>query len=585
VNVSLFANAFGGMPQTIQLSDIIQATQSGVHKPQIDSLRALLASGDKNGYDREKRNLPAFTVSGECADRTTLLRYSGFIQADMDNLNGDLEQTRQKAKNDPHVGFGYVSPSGNGLKLAVRVPADASRHKENFAAVANYLRKSYGREIDPQCKDPLRLCFMSSDTEAWINEGAVELDVANWRQQPQQLVNPRGQEEFLVLPSGPLSISESARGIFSSIAPTNTLFYRGGGVVEAAVSDDGCLSLRAVTPPAFCSRIEGYGKRIGAWRSDDAGGYALKVARCSNENATLLLASLEAEECLPKIRTISAAPVLTEQDGEIVILGRGYYPANGGVLIASGEMPPNVDVDTARSALLALLQDFDLPTPGDQARAVASILSPCLKFGRLLGEADFPLDVAEAPVSQSGKTYRQKVVTAVYREEAHVINMRNGGVGSLDESISTAMLGGRQFISIDNMRGRVDSQIMESALRGHGRVDVRAVRKAPVQISTHSFQWQLSSNGADMTRDLANRSIIIRVRKREPEYRFKEWPEGALVEHIRANQPFYLGCVFAVVKQWLARNKPKTTNPAMTFANGCEHSIGFARRLCALLRF
>ena len=93
--------------------------------------------------------------------------------------------------------------------------------------------------------------------------------------------------------------------------------------------------------------------------------------------------------------------------------------------------------------------------------------------------------------------------------------MRSGGVGSLDESISAAMLGGRPFISIDNMRGRVDSQILESALRGHGHVDVRAVRKAPVQISTHSFLWQLSSNGADMTRDLANRSIIVRVRKRE----------------------------------------------------------------------
>ena len=221
-------------------------------------------------------------------------------------------------------------------------------------------------------------------------------------------------------------------------------------------------------------------------------------------------------------------------------------------------MPENVDLARAREALLELLADFDLPTEGDHARAIASMISPCLKFGWMLGSADFPLDVAEATVSQSGKTYRQKLVAAIYGERAHVINMRNGGVGSLDESISSAMLSGRPFISIDNMRGRVDSQILESALRGHGRVDVRAVRKAPVQISTDSFLWQLSSNGADMTRDLANRSIVVHVRKRPSGYRFKKWPEGALVEHVLANQPFYLGCIFAVAEQWLARGKPKT---------------------------
>ena len=217
-----------------------------------------------------------------------------------------------------------------------------------------------------------------------------------------------------------------------------------------------------------------------------------------------------------------------------------------------------VEIDEARKALASLLEDFDFSTPGDYARAMASFIGPCLKFGRFLGDADFPLDVAEARLSQSGKTYRQKTVVAIYGEHAHVINMRNGGVGSLDESISSAMLWGRPFISIDNMRGHVDSQILESALRGHGHVDVRAVRKAAVQISTHSFLWQLSSNGADMTKDLANRSIIVRNRKREPSYRFKKWPEGALVEHVRANQAYYLGCVFSVVAQWLNHKRPGT---------------------------
>jgi hypothetical protein len=390
---------------------------------------------------------------------------------------------------------------------------------------------------------------------------------------------PRGVEEFFVLPSGNLSITESARGIFSIIAPTHTLFWRTGCVTEVAPSDDGHQSLRPTTPEAFCSRLEGYGRTVAAWRKTDTGKSALAPVRCSQDTAKLLMATLDAEGMLSRIRTILACPIMIEENGKIVVLGQGYYPAHGGIYVHGGAVPPVVELDEARSALLNLLCDFDFPSPGDHARAVASMLSPCLKLGRLLGEADFPLDVAEAKASQSGKTYRQKGVAAIYGEYAHVINMKQGGVGSLDESISTAMLAGRPFISIDNMRGHVDSQILESALRGHGRVDVRTVRRAPVQIATHSFLWQLSSNGADMTRDLANRSIITRNRKRPTDFKFKQWKEGALVEHVRANQKYYLGCVFAVVAQWLNAGKPRTDEYGHDFREWVQSLDWICRRV------
>src|SRR5262245_42173405 len=40
---------------------------------------------------------------------------------------------------------------------------------------------------------------------------------------------------------------------------------------------------------------------------------------------------------------------------------------------------------------------------------------------------------------------------------------RIGGVGSLDESYSQALLSGRPFVMIDNLRGRLDSQLLEMA--------------------------------------------------------------------------------------------------------------------------
>src|SRR5258708_9382115 len=59
----------------------------------------------------------------------------------------------------------------------------------------------------------------------------------------------------------------------------------------------------------------------------------------------------------------------------------------------------------------------------------------------------------------------------------------------------------------------------------------------------------------ETTRDFANRAAFVRIPKRTG-YRFKCYPEGDLLTHVKANQPYYLGCVFSVIREWLASGKP-----------------------------
>ena len=186
--VSIFENAFAGTARSVPCERVVEGIRSGHRADQIKNLRSMLSAGDRAGYDREKRNLPAFSLSAECLDRKTLSRHSGLIQADLDNLNGTLAGIRQKAKADPHVLAGFVSPSGNGLKLAIRVPADPERHRQSFESVERYIFATYGTEIDRACKDPLRLCFVSSDPDAWFNRDAIELNVETWRSPPASAV-------------------------------------------------------------------------------------------------------------------------------------------------------------------------------------------------------------------------------------------------------------------------------------------------------------------------------------------------------------------------------------------------------------
>jgi hypothetical protein len=226
-------------------------------------------------------------------------------------------------------------------------------------------------------------------------------------------------------------------------------------------------------------------------------------------------------------------------------------------------------LEAAKVALMTLLNDFLFPTPSDLSRAVASLLSPALKKGGWLAVNEtFPNDVSEAEVSQSGKTLRLKLVCALYGEKFIGITPPNGGVGSLDESIGTALLSGRTFISIDNVRGKIVSGIMESAMTGD-QTQARGFGKTGI-VKSGAFLWQISTNGAEFTTDLANRSIITRIRKRPEGFPFHQFNEGGIIAHLMANGPFYLGAVFTILKEWAKHGCPKTGESRHDFREWCR---------------
>jgi hypothetical protein len=134
---------------------------------------------------------------------------------------------------------------------------------------------------------------------------------------------------------------------------------------------------------------------------------------------------------------------------------------------------------------------------------------------------------------------------------------RVGGVGSLDESYAQALLSGRPFVMIDNLRGRLDSQLLEMALTAGGHNPCRTPGRAEIMVDVRHVFHLLTSNGVETTADFANRSSIIRLRKRHG-YTFRHFDEGDLLSHVAANQNYYLGCVFSVIGQWKAYGKQST---------------------------
>lgn len=429
LRVSMFANAFGTEPRDIALGRLLDAIREGRWQEQVTRIRPLYLANPVQ-YRKEKTLLPAFTMSGTAKNRKAPLVHSGLLQVDIDHLDTDLQQVRELIRHDPHVAFGFVSPSGAGLKLGVRI--DGAQHDRSFLAAETYFRERYGRAVDSAVKDPLRLCFVSFDPDLWINPAAVPLPLqaspqAGPAEQPPVAPPPTAQPPsatgtegdpagFIILPSGKVSFTEAARDIFARIAPAHTLFWRGGVMVEQE-ERDGVASLEVVRPEAFRSRVENFGTLM-AWRSAPDGRQVLKPVRMPRDDAAALMATIEAKELLPPIASVLRCPVLIEPSpGKIEVLCRGYHPEMGGLLILAGDPPPVISPDRAAEMLRWIVDEFAFQSPGDHSRALAALLTPALRMGGHL-TGPVPIDIAEAKESQSGKGYRHHLVVALYGESS-----------------------------------------------------------------------------------------------------------------------------------------------------------------------
>lgn len=377
-------------------------------------------------------------------------------------------------------------------------------------------------------------------------------------------------EDVFPVPAGEHNYTCAGEKIFPVIAKSHLWFVRNGKLHEIE-SDRGGAKLSPLAKERAVSGLEEFaratGRRIARFEIAKKEGKIYPVWR----NSTMPTGSMEilmlgnvAREHLPEIRQLVSCPVIVEAGANRTeTLAKGFHAHAGGTYITSGQKPPDVPLNAAAEALLNIHADFAFCSPSDKSRALAVLVSPALKMGGFIND-DFPLHVAEAVESQSGKDYMQKLHSRIFNEHPAGIAPSKGGVGSLDETISKALIAGRPFICFSNFRGKLESAILESAIRGQGRVECRALRTSAT-VDCTPFIWQLSTNGAEFTRDLANRAIITRIRKQPADFPFKTYPEGDLVAHVEANQGFYLGCVFAIIREWTACGKPRTSDTRHDF--------------------
>ena len=159
--------------EDIDILSVLQDVRIGKYRADIENIRSLLAKADYLKADQLKRQLPAFTPSatfsgGRKADNITA--YSGVIHLDFDKLNpGQLTSGYSKITQSPYTLACFLSPGGKGFKVFIQVNSRLIQHDVAYKKVMNHFEQITEMKCDPKCKDVTRLCFVSFDSNCFIN--------------------------------------------------------------------------------------------------------------------------------------------------------------------------------------------------------------------------------------------------------------------------------------------------------------------------------------------------------------------------------------------------------------------------------
>ena len=150
----------------------------------IDAIRAI-QEGDKNKEKKKrselkKSTLPYFTLGKFKDDRATNENFvrTKHIVINADQV-GDLEATRKKIVEDPTTFVCFRSPGGDGLKTIFELDreiTDPDQYEAAYTACLVDFEKKLSLKADHTI-DPARACFISHDTDIFVNENRQQIHV------------------------------------------------------------------------------------------------------------------------------------------------------------------------------------------------------------------------------------------------------------------------------------------------------------------------------------------------------------------------------------------------------------------------
>lgn len=152
-----------------EINEVLLSFKDGSNKSKIELIRKIK---DKEKRNIEKSKLQSICFSGEFSRRAAknIIKHSGFVCLDFDDMPtfDDAICLRDSLQDNEYIYSAFISPSGDGVKAIVKVPAEIENHKKYYEALC----ETFDAFLDTKTKDVSRVCYESYDPNLFINENS-----------------------------------------------------------------------------------------------------------------------------------------------------------------------------------------------------------------------------------------------------------------------------------------------------------------------------------------------------------------------------------------------------------------------------
>ena len=168
--ITIFKNIFDTSdPMWIDIYAALKRIKDGNKKELILSIRK---ETEKQARNQLKKRLPSICFSGRFSERvdSKIIEHSGYICLDIDELTTkQITSNRALIEKDTHTFSCFVSPSGNGLKVLLKIPNSIEEHKNIFRAIKKYYQDTFDITLDESGVNISRVCYESYDPDLFYN--------------------------------------------------------------------------------------------------------------------------------------------------------------------------------------------------------------------------------------------------------------------------------------------------------------------------------------------------------------------------------------------------------------------------------
>jgi hypothetical protein len=157
-------------PFYVEIDKIVDRIRDGNSRELVNKIRQSFTKEDRTEI---KKKLPSICFSGIFTQRSNnaIKEHSGLVCIDFDHLE-NVQEFKDMIIKDTHIMIAFVSPSGDGLKVVVKIPANINTHKGSCKALNNYFKND---KLD-NFEDIARVCFESYDKDIYYNKYSVLFD-------------------------------------------------------------------------------------------------------------------------------------------------------------------------------------------------------------------------------------------------------------------------------------------------------------------------------------------------------------------------------------------------------------------------